>query len=325
MSSGKRYCGQPIDRSSRRGITIVPRQSQSSLRAAAPRHAALIAQEDRSVVVDDFYHEGGFWRAVVPLHGVDRVAGQAFNFSKPRTRQGPNGPEILFDHNGLPKKKLPWLNHLQCRFVLKGAQAVRLYPQEVSATGEPVHQIRDFVYTVDAVGPVGVTFNLRDGLAGNLFSAHRFLSTREMVFERIVVGGQTLTESPPLPLNEQQKRALLTRSLLRSHYAGANEPYYLYRCCRTNNCTSNPFQILDQVMDYSLLQRISSLLYRLPFNPRFYLRLRGLDADPNVRKLLRDEFADYIHDPETQQRKRDTVREKVRAQRAARTVREKTP
>jgi len=316
MSFGKRYSGQPIDRSSRRSITILPRKTDST-----PPPAARISAEDNTVTVDDFYHEGTFWQAVIPLNSIGQVAGQAFNFSKPRTKQGRHGPEILHDRLGLPKRTMPWLNHLQCRFVLTGQQAVRLYPEGSDTTGPPAHRVDDFVYSVDAVGPVGVTFNLRDGLAGNLFSAHRFLSTREMVFERIVIGGQYLTESPPLPLHETQKRALLTRSLLRSHRAGAHEPYYLYRPCRTNNCTSNPFQILDQVMDYSLLQRAGALLYRLPFNPRLYLRLRGLDAEPNFRKLLRDEFATYIHAPETQQRKRDTVRARVRAQRAARAAR----
>jgi hypothetical protein len=312
MFSGKRYSGQAVDRSSRRCITIVPWQSPTDQQSTA-----LIADEDTSVVIDNFYHEGTFWIAVVPLNHLDQVTGQAFNFSKPRTKQGANGPEIVINRHGLPKRTIPWLNHLQCRFTLQGEQAICLYPQGAETTGDPAHQIRDFVYTVDAVGPTGVTFNLRDGLAGNLYSAHRFLSTREMVFERIVVGGQTLTETPPLPLNDRLKRALLVKSLLRSHRAGANEPYYLYRCCRTNNCTSNPFQILDQEMDYSLLQRIGALLYRLPFSPRLYLRLRGLDSDPTVRKLVRNEFEDYIQAPETQQRKRDTIRKKLRVKRAA--------
>ena len=70
-------------------------------------------------------------------------------------------------------------------------------------------------------------------------------------------------------------------------------------------------------MDYSLLQRAGSLLYQLPFNPRLYLRLRGLDSDPTVRKLVRNEFEDYIQSAETQQRKRDTIRKKIRTKRAA--------
>ncbi len=308
----KRYAGQPVDRTSRRCVTIV----SGKLDNGQPP-TTLITEDISSVVIDNFYYEGVFWKAVVPLNSLKHVSGQAFNFSKPRTKQGANGPEIAYDHHGLPKRTIPWLNHLQCRFTLQGEQAICLYTQGAETTGNPVHQIRDFVYTVDAVGPAGVTFNLRDGLAGNLYSAHRFLSTHEMVFERIVVGGQTLTETPPLPLNDRVKRALLVKSLLRSHHAGANEPYYLYRCCRTNNCTSNPFQILDQVMDYSLLQRIGAILYRLPFSPRLYLRLRGLDSDPTVRKLVRNEFGNYIQAPETQQRKRDTIRQKLHAKRAA--------
>ena len=86
---------------------------------------------------------------------------------------------------------------------------------------------------------------------------------------------------------------------------------------------SHPFQILDQVVRYSLPQRIGMFFYRLPLNPRFYLRIRGMDSDRSVRKLVRTEFDDYIRDPATQQRKRDYVRERTRALRAARQARRK--
>jgi len=306
MFNRNRYAGQPLDDSSRRSITI--------LGDANPE----IGDDDATVTLGDFYHVGTFWNAVVPLDAVNEVFGQAFNFSKPKTKPGPDGPEIVRDKQGVPKRTVRMLNHVQSRFTLKMGHYVELFSSERDPSGEPEHRVDDFVYSLEAVGPVGVTFNIRDGLAGNLFSAHRFMSTQEMVFERIVVQSQYVTESPALPIDEREKRALLIQSLLRSHCAGANEQYYLYRFCGTNNCTSNPFQILDRVVDYSLLQRVGSQIYRLPLNPRFYLRMRGLDVDPTVRKLVRDEFEDYIGDPVTQQRKRDYVRSQTRALRAAR-------
>ena len=115
---------------------------------------------------------------------------------------------------------------------------------------------------------------------------------------------------------------MLAKSLLRSHSAGMSERYYLYRIRGTNNCTSGPFQILDAVVNYGFLQQIGSMLYRLPLSPRFYLRARGMDSDPTVRKLVRAEFAEYIDAPETQKRKREHVRFSTRAIRAARKERE---
>jgi hypothetical protein len=198
-----------------------------------------------------------------------------------------------------------------------------LYELQGDATGEPIERVTDFVYSLEAVGPLGVGFGLRDAMQGNLISAHRFVSVNEIVFERIVVEGQYVLESPAIPLTDAQKRRLLLRSLRRSNRAGMSERYYLYRCCGTNNCTSNPLQLLDQSVDYSWRQRLGAILFRLPFRPRLYLRVRGMDADPKSRKLIRHEFADYINAPETQQRKRTHVRTKVKALRAARQQRKR--
>ena len=297
---------EPIDTSSRRSIKI-----------RFPRDDQVIKDSDSHVVVDHFFHDATYWTAVVPLAALQTVFGQAFNFSKPKTRRGKNGPEIVYDKHGVPKRKIGALNHVQSRFVLESGQHVELYPLGSEASSTPSIRINDFVYSVEAVGPQGVTFNLRDGMSGTLVCAHRFLSTQEMVFERIVVEGQYVLESPALPLTDAEKRGLLTKSLMRSHDAAMTEPYYLYRCCGTNNCTSNPLQILDEVVGYSLLQRVGSALYRLPLSPRFYLRIRGLDSDPAVKKLMRTEFEDYIQAPETQSRKRAHVREQIRIRRAA--------
>lgn len=315
MPRGSQYAGQAVDTSSRRSIEIIPAGDANKL----------IDANDSHCVIDYFYHQGEFWRALIPLNGVDEIFGQAFNFSKPRTRRGKNGREVRFNKHGLPKRSIPILNHLQSRFALKPDQPVELYPLGTEEFGAPIHRIHDIIYSLEALGPVGITFGIRDGLAGNLISAHRLLSIEEMVFERLVVEHQYVTESPPLPLDHREKRALLTESLLRSHRAGMTELYYLYRMCGTNNCTSGPFQILDKVVQYGFLQRIGSTLYRLPLNPRFYLWVRGLDSDPSSRKLVRNEFKAFIEDAEVQQRKREHVRQQGHIRRAVRPSRDELP
>ena len=307
MLAKSKYAGKPVDVTSRRSIEILQDREGK----------ATIAREASHTEVNYFYHEGRFWRAVIPLDGVDEIYGQAFNFSKPKTRRSENGREIQFDKHGLPRRTIPILNHVQSRFKLKPDQPVELFPLGSESYDAPVHRIYDFIYSLEAVGPVGVCFNLWDGLAGNLLSAHRFMSIEEMVFERLVVENEYVTESPPLPLDEQEKRAVLIGSLLSSHQAGMTERYYLYRLFGTNNCTSSPFQIVDSVVKYRLPQRIGSALYRLPFNPRFYLWVRGLDSDPSIRKLVRNEFEAFIADSSIQQRKQDHLRRVAQARQCA--------
>ena len=307
MPPGSRYAGQPIDVSSRRSLIIVD---------ADDRQLSTIANRDH-VVVDYFYHDGQFWRAVVPLGSVAEVYGQAFNFSRIRTQTRNGQPEKIFDEHGIPKYQIPILNHVQVRFQLRDPHMIKLYPLGSETTGEPHHAINDFVYSLEAVGPTGIYFNLRDGMAGNLVSAHRYMSTVEMVFERLVVERMYVTESPPLKLDDIDKQELLWKSLVRCHAAGMTETYYLFRPCGTNNCTSSPFSILDRVVRYPWANRLGAVLYRLPLSPRFYLRVRGLDSDPTQRKLVRREFTDYIEEPTTQARKREYVKRLMKIKRMA--------
>jgi hypothetical protein len=304
---GRRYAGKPFDVSSRHSIRL------ADAPGAGPGDSA-----GDYLIVDYFYHAGEYWRARIPLDGVVAVFGQAFNFSQPKTRPGPEGPELVTDPQGVPKRRIPWLNHVQCRFAFAPDKPVELHPLEAEDTQPARERIHDLVYSIEAVGPIGVRFNLRDALAGNLIGAHRMLSTHEMVFERIVVENMHVIESPPLPLDPDQRRAAIRAAIDRSHRAGMSETYYLYRCCGTNNCTSTPLREIDRIARYGFRQRLGSWLYRLPLNPRLYLRMRGLDSDPAVRRLLREEFAHFIQDPQTQQRKRDYVRRVIARRRKQR-------
>lgn len=308
MPNWSRYAGQPVDVSRRRSIEV----------RNPPDDHSTAAEATSPLIVDYFLHNSEFRTAAIPVDGVTDVFGQAFNFSAVKTRRTNDGVEVLQNRHGLPRRKLPVLNHVQSRFRFAPASPIRLFPLGTTDLTDPTETIHDFVYSLEVTGPRGVKFNLKDGLRGNLLSAHRMLSTQEMVFERLVVENQVVTESPPLDLTAKEKQALLLASLLRSHHAGMTEAYYLYHVCGTNNCTSSPFQILDQVVQYTILERLGSMLYRLPLNPRLYLRVRGLDSNPALRHIVRDEFAEYIEDEATQTRKREHVASLNAARRARR-------
>ena len=273
--------------------------------------------DENQVVVRYFYHAGKFWKAVMPLNGVASIYGQAFNFSSPKRKKTKDGSEVVYDKRGNPKPKFGFINHVQSRFRMSPAHVVKLFELDDDINETPCAEIDDFVYSIEAVGPPGHLFNFRNGISGSLMCAHRFLSTQEMVFERVVVLGYYVRESPPLPLSDDEKRAVLSKSIQRSDQAGLSEIYYLYRCCGTNNCTSSPFRIIDQSVSYTWLQKLGSIIYRLPLNPRLYLRVRGLDSDPSRFCIVRDEFADFINHSETKKRKRAVVREEIRKRREA--------
>ena len=306
MPLNSQYAGEEVDLSWKRSIQL----------PLLAKKEQTLGQEATHAVVDHFFHEGANWRALIPLNGVSHVCGQAINFSRPKTKRGVDGPEIVRDEFGVPRRTWPMLNHLQTRVAMLPDSPIELYALDTDEFGTPEHRVDEFVYSVEAIGPPGVDFNFCDALHGNLLSVHRSLSLQEMAFERLVVLNQWILESPALPLTREQLRAVLIASVQRGHRAGLEEMYYLIRLFRTSNCTSHPFQILDSVMSYKWHQRLGAMLYRLPLSPRFYLRVRGLDADPARRNIFRDEFADYVKDKATQRRKREFVRRQIELRRA---------
>ncbi|MEM6655980.1 MAG: hypothetical protein AAF596_09270, partial [Planctomycetota bacterium] len=71
MPAWSRYAGRPVDDNGRLSINA---------------GGAGIADGATHATFDYFRHEGANWRAVVPLGGVQRVYGQTYNFSAPKTR-----------------------------------------------------------------------------------------------------------------------------------------------------------------------------------------------------------------------------------------------
>ena len=298
-----RYKGMPADVSYRRSIRV-----DDWTDVTAP---------EANIVVDHFFHAGEYWRAVIPLHGLRDVHGQSFNWSKPRTRRTGDTDEVIVGEDGIPRRSNPLTNHLQARFVFDDGHAVQLF-SDASMEDEPVHRLQDAVYSIEAVGPPGIPFNPRDAFFGNLLAVHRFMSVTENVLERLAVKRERGLQTPALAFSEDQKRLLLLKALQRADAAGDTQMYYLLCPFRTNNCTSNPFQIIDEVADYGLVRRLTTLLYRFPLNPNFYLRLRGLHPDPGKRYMLRNEFASFLDEPTTQKRKREFVRAQLKARKVAR-------
>ena len=61
MPQKSRYAGQDIDVSSRHSIRVLSGNDKASP----------IEDDDSHIFVDNFYHQGTFWKATIPLHGVE--------------------------------------------------------------------------------------------------------------------------------------------------------------------------------------------------------------------------------------------------------------
>jgi hypothetical protein len=265
------YAGQPFDLAERRPVTI-------------------LTEHDAAIVVEGFYHAAEFWTAVIPRGGVQAILGQRLNFSKPlRRSDGTSRPSIFF------------LNHVQARVLMHADQPLCLFPAGAEPIGEPAHRIVDFSYSVEAVGPRGRKWNLLDAILGNLAVVHRFLSTEEVAFERIVRARMTVKQSPPLPLEAKLLNRMLHEALQQSHAAGLDHPYFMFRLpCSATNCTSEPLKMLDRVIKTPLWR---SRFYRFPVYPSGYLKLRGLWQDGPTTPTLNEQMADWIGGDEVRRRR----------------------
>lgn len=267
------------------------------------RPLAILSETDEIFVVEGFYHRGQFWRAVISKIGVAEIIGQRLNFSKPTRRS-----------DGTTKPSLFFLNHVQARLKTEPDHAVRLYPADAESTGTPVHRIADFCYSVEAVGLHGRRWNSSDALLGNLALVHRFLSTEDVTFERIMRERMTVVQSPPLPVEPELRNQMLHHAIRASHDAGLSRPYFMIRLpFSATNCTSEPLKLLDGVLHTPLWQRT---FYRLPVYPRGYLKLRGLWQDGTATPTLNEEMAAWIASDEAAQRRQIHVDNKKRIPKA---------
>jgi hypothetical protein len=115
---------------------------------------------------------------------------------------------------------------------------------------------------------------MADAVLGNFVNAHRLIAMQDMVAEKIGKYHYTIYQSIVGPLEPAQKRKLLIAAIENGHRAGFTQPYYLIGLSdKTRNCTSEAFRVLDQVVP---TEGVGRQLWRLPLDPRLYLRLRGL-------------------------------------------------
>jgi hypothetical protein len=264
---------------------------------AERRPLVILEESDDAFIVEGFYHRAAFWQAIVPKHGVAEIVGQRMNFSRPK-RQA----------DGTTRASLFFLNHVQARVQMRPEHALRLYAPGSDRAGEPAHLVGDFAYSVEAVGPLGRSWNLSDALLGNLAIVHRFLSIEDVAFERIMREHRTIVQSPPLPVEAEFKNRLLAEAIRESHSTGLTRPYFMMRPpFSATNCASEPLKLLDEVLRTPRRRR---LLRRYPIHPRAYLKLRGLWQEGQVVPTLNEELAEWLKSDAARERREIHVNKK---------------
>ncbi len=253
------------------------------------RRSIHISSEDEDFFyIDYFFHLNNFYSAKIPKNSVDKVIGQRFSFGKNN----------------------PFVNHAQVRFIMLPGKPIELYP--IGNFTELVYSLTDFVYSIEVVGPKGRSWSFANSF-GDFVSAHRMCSIQEVVFERVVLGGYTVIQSPPILLNQELQNKALELVIRRADKSKMTEKYYLVNMWfGANNCTSEIFYILDKLNkdNYNFFQRIvAKIFWRFPFALRLYLRMRGAIDHQIIAPTLNEEFKDLASSPEFQAR-RDKIRNK---------------
>lgn len=242
------------------------------------------AETESHFWVDYFFHDGKFWTAKIPRRAVEKYIGQRFTFSKLN----------------------PFITHAQVRIILN--DDIELY--ELGTMEEAKESLRDFVYSIEVVGPKGTAWSISQAF-GAFVSAHRLLSTEEVVFERVTLGGYEMIQSPPILLDKELLNDALEKILRRGSKAGMKEKYYLFNFwLGANNCTSEVFDILDSLLSkrYTPFQKImSKIFWRFPFAPRLYLRFRGAIDHKVTAPTLNEEFSELASSTKLTER-RDKIR-----------------
>ncbi len=212
FSHGDKYADQQLDLSESRNLIHL-----TDAAVVAYGFASSAQTIDRSAVyVANFKHQGKYWIAKIPKHGVQRSIFQFQNLSS-------------LAKKGIPKPVLTWMRvgHVQMRFQMKHGSEIELRTQNIGATREKVF-VNDFSYALlatRAISKRGQGFHpLTDGLERGYGTSHNFLSTEESAL-RFKEAGLNV-EQFPMQITEEQSNKILAFYIQTSVSTFENEIYH---------------------------------------------------------------------------------------------------
>lgn len=239
------------------GVVMSKGKYQGQCMDASEERAAVILSEDSTqITFANFWHEGKFWIATVPLNGIDRG---------------------IF-HTEYLESDIPMLKpaHVQMRFVMKNNFVVQLVPQAGKDKAVPPQTINDLLLSIEYMAPRGVEYDLIPGELKAFKIAYTFFSAQaqvDFVKEDVAAGdGPDTLNQYELKLSGEQLGAVFREAVHESFDYSYDHSYDTL----IRNCATRLFNVLDL-----------SLVYQTKVKPFKITILNILDpvAKPSLKAL----------------------------------------
>lgn len=219
-------------------------------RSLRPVHVLSEQWEDEGqLVLSNFYHEGGFWKAVLPVAAIEAVYFQLEYF-----------PAIV------PA------GHTQVR--IQFSEPVKLEGHSSSNAGQQ-DEVMDIVLSVEAVPRVGDNYDLLKGAMDHFGLVYRAVSL-ETKYHHMVTTQAHHVEQWRLMMTEEEAQDFLWFYAYQSEALGLTETYHTL----ARNCTTEIIATIDGVISYTLGEQIKRFLVKVteiyPNIVRTALIARGL-------------------------------------------------
>jgi hypothetical protein len=265
----KNYRGKTVI-VNRRGWTppktaVIPNTSERrSIKILAPELAARYGAQPGETVVANFRHKGKFWIAKFPKDGVRSVIAQIEYF-----------PAIV------PAA------HTQLRFLMD--KPVLLYPQVNPGDTSPVpapKEMKDFIFSAEAVPADGVNFDVIKGLGKNFGLAHRFISTDDKSRYMIQLQKHKVEQIRLDYDNPALMEADLQAAIARSN---ANSEMRRFYHTWWASCTSELYDLLSPTVRNKFANRLAFLSSHIPTMAQWGMWFRGLQGKRSRLPTLNEE------------------------------------
>lgn len=224
--------------------------------ASEERAPVILSEDQNQITFANFWHDGKFWLATVPLNGIERG---------------------IF-HTEYMSSDIPWIKpaHVQLRFVMKKDSGVILVPQAGKDQATSQQIINDLILSIEYMAPSGVDYDLIPGEFKAFRIAYTFFSAQaltQFIHEDDVSGdGPDIVNQYGLKLSGPQLGAVFREAV----HEGERYAYDHSYDTLIRNCATQLFKVLD-----------SSLVYQTKVKPFKISILSILDpvAKPSLKAL----------------------------------------
>jgi hypothetical protein len=200
--------------------------------ASEERAPVILSQDAKQVTFANFWHQGHFWIATVPLDGIDRAIFHTEYFA-----------------SDIPLIKPA---HVQMRFVMKKDSPVQLAPQAGKDQGLAPTTVTNMILSVEYMAPQGIDYDLIPGEFKAFRVAYTFFSDEaliDFIHEDDASGdGPDLFNQYALKMTSAQVGAVFAEAVKEGNAYQYDHSYDTL----IRNCATQLFQVMDRSLTYSV-------------------------------------------------------------------------